>query len=57
MVVGIVEVVDNLLPSLIVGVFRVGDVLDVVFLQVRLVDKRYLLEQALQLEVAVGTEE
>ena len=56
-VVGIVEVGDDLLPSLVVRIFGVGDVLDVIFLQAGLVDERNLLEQALQLEVAIGTQE
>ena len=55
--IGILQVVDNLLPALVVGILRVRHVVIVVLCHVQFVDKRNLLEQALQLEVAIGTQE
>ena len=55
--VGILQIVDNLLPALVVGVFRVRKVVVVLFRHVGLVHEWNLLEQALQLEVSVSTQE
>lgn len=55
--IGLLEVVDNLLPTLVVGVLGVRHVVIVVLGHVGLVDKGNLLEQALQLEVSIGTQE
>ena len=55
--VGSFQVVDDLLPTFIVGVLCVREIVIVILRHVQLVHKRNLLEQALQLEVAVGAEE
>ena len=56
-IVGGLQIVDNLLPSLIVGIFGVGEIVVVLLLHVRLVHKGNLLEQAFQLEMAIGAQE
>ena len=57
MIVSVFQVVDNLLPTLIVRVLCIRDLLDVIVCQAEFIDKRNLLEQTLQLEVSIGTEE
>ena len=51
------EVVDDLLPGLVVSVLSIGEVEVVVLCQIRLVHERNVLEQALKLEVSVSPEE
>ena len=55
--IGILQIVDNLLPAFVVGIFSVREVIVVLFCHVELVDERNLLEQALQLEMTIGTQE
>ena len=55
--VGILEVVDDLLPAFIVGVLGVRKCVVVGFLHVELVHERNLLEETLQLEMTIGAEE
>ena len=55
--IGSLQVVDNLLPALIVRILCVRHVVIVILCHVQLVDKRNLLEQALQLEVTIGAQE
>ena len=55
--VGILEVVDDLLPAFVVGIFGVRKSVVVGFLHVGLVHERNLLEETLQLEVTIGAEE
>ena len=55
--IGSLQVVDDLLPALVVGVLGVRQVVIVVLGHVQFVDKGNLLEQTLQLEMSVGTQE
>ena len=56
-VIGILQVVDNLLPTLVVTILRVRQVHIVSLCHVQLVHERNLLEQTLQLEMTVSTQE
>ena len=55
--IGILQIVDDLLPAFVVGIFCVREVVVILFCHVRFVHERNLLEQALQLEVTIGTQE
>ena len=54
--VGILQIIDDLLPALVVRVFGVREGIVVVLCHVLLVHERNLLKQTLQLEVTIGTE-
>ena len=55
--VGILQIVDDLLPALVIRVLGILQIVIVILCHIKLVDKRNLLEQTLQLEVSVGTQE
>ena len=55
--IGILQVVDNLLPAFVVAVLRVRQGHVGILGHVQLVDERNLLEQTLQLEMSVSTQE
>ena len=55
--IGLFQIVDNLLPTFVVAILRVREIIVVFLLHIWLVDKRNLLEQTLQLEVSIGTQE
>ena len=55
--VGILHIVDNLLPALIIGKLGVGKGIVVFLLQVGIHDERNVLVETLQQEMGVGTQE
>ena len=55
--VGFLQIVDDLLPAFVVGIFRIREVVVVIFLHVGFVDEGNLLEQAFHLEVTIGAQE
>ena len=55
--ISILKVVDDLLPTLIIGVFCIREIVVVLFGHIRFVHEWDFLEQTLQLEMSVGTQE